>query len=246
MQWWRKIELEWKVIILTVGLLAGLGIPLHNLYTARMHTTLAQSSDPSLEPLLRRQLDSAPAAARDSLIAAIERNRQWQALVPIIIREQSRAFIFSALLLGGALLVVAVVLLKMMTRPLKQIALHLKSIGRGQPAVIVCRSGGALGTVERAAQSLQQELTALREQARVQGMESAWQDIARVMAHEIKNPLTPIRLTLDRIEEKSVLKPQVDSADLQNFLRRINDNIDALERLVNQFRSFSKEPEAQL
>jgi two-component system nitrogen regulation sensor histidine kinase NtrY len=63
-------------------------------------------------------------------------------------------------------------------------------------------SGGALGKLERAMESMQEELEKHREKARARGEETAWRDIARVMAHEIKNPLTPIQLTLDRVQEK--------------------------------------------
>jgi two-component system nitrogen regulation sensor histidine kinase NtrY len=65
------------------------------------------------------------------------------------------------------------------------------------------------------------------------------------MAHEIKNPLTPIRLTLDRIEERTGGQGISDD-ELRKFLGRINAQVDMLERLVDQFRSFSREPEVCL
>jgi len=123
------------------------------------------------------------------------------------------------------------------------LASTVSRIGNGEKVVIAARSGGALGRLERAVNSLQKELDLLRIQAQLKGMEKAWQDIARVMAHEIKNPLTPIRLTLDRMEEKAAAGDSIDAATSQKFCSRMADQVDALERLVNQFQSFSKEPD---
>jgi two-component system nitrogen regulation sensor histidine kinase NtrY len=66
------------------------------------------------------------------------------------------------------------------------------------------------------------------------------------MAHEIKNPLTPIRLTLDRIEERAGAGQDIPAWFMAKSLSRINAQLDALERLVNQFHSFAREPEAHL
>jgi two-component system, NtrC family, nitrogen regulation sensor histidine kinase NtrY len=77
-------------------------------------------------------------------------------------------------------------------------------------------------------------------------MEMAWRDIARIMAHEIKNPLTPIRLTLDLLEEKIEAGELVPVCDQRKYLDRIVLQIEHLEKLVDQFRSFAREPEVVL
>ncbi len=75
----------------------------------------------------------------------------------------------------------------------------------------------------------------------------AWGEVARRLAHEIKNPLTPIQLSAERIQSK--LK---DHLDLQQkeFLERstatIITQVEAMKQMVNDFRDFAKTPEAQL
>lgn len=68
-----------------------------------------------------------------------------------------------------------------------------------------------------------------------------WKDAARRMAHEFKNPLTPIRLSAERLKNK--LKTQLDDQD-SAFLERSADTIirqvDAMGRIVNEFRQFSQ------
>jgi nitrogen fixation/metabolism regulation signal transduction histidine kinase len=180
------------------------------------------------------------------MLASLERHRQWRVLMPLMIQEQRVVIVGFSVALFAALLGFAIWTLRRLTRPLRNLAVAVERIGKGESLTVAHVSGGALGTVEQAVAALQQELGVLREQARVQGMEAAWKDIARVMAHEIKNPLTPIRLTLDRMEEKAALGESLDADKMKTFLERINTQVDLLERLVNQFRSFSREPEAHL
>ena len=71
----------------------------------------------------------------------------------------------------------------------------------------------------------------------------AWGNLARKLAHEIKNPLTPIQLTIDRIKEKYSKK--VDTSDKDNFednLKIINNQIKQIENLVNEFSDFARMP----
>ena len=71
----------------------------------------------------------------------------------------------------------------------------------------------------------------------------AWGNLARKLAHEIKNPLTPIQLTIDRMKNK--FADQISSTDKDNFkdnLKIINNQIKQIEKLVNQFSDFARMP----
>ena len=71
----------------------------------------------------------------------------------------------------------------------------------------------------------------------------AWGNLARKLAHEIKNPLTPIQLTIDRMKNK--FADQILSTDQDNFkdnLKIINNQIKQIEKLVNQFSDFARMP----
>ena len=71
----------------------------------------------------------------------------------------------------------------------------------------------------------------------------AWGNLARKLAHEIKNPLTPIQLTIDRIKDKYL--NQVLEKDQNNFkenLKIINNQIKQIENLVNEFSDFARMP----
>ena len=75
----------------------------------------------------------------------------------------------------------------------------------------------------------------------------AWGEVARRLAHEIKNPLTPIQLSAERLERRlnDKLEP-ADRAVLTKSVRTIVDQVDAMQRLVNEFRDYARLPTAQL
>jgi nitrogen fixation/metabolism regulation signal transduction histidine kinase len=75
----------------------------------------------------------------------------------------------------------------------------------------------------------------------------AWGEVARRLAHEIKNPLTPIQLSAERLEMKLTGKLVAsDQAILTKSVKTIVDQVDAMKRLVNDFRDYARLPAAEL
>lgn len=75
----------------------------------------------------------------------------------------------------------------------------------------------------------------------------AWGEVARRLAHEIKNPLTPIQLSAERLEMR--LSGKVGPAEqtlLTKSVKTIVDQVDAMKRLVNEFRDYARLPAAEL
>jgi len=71
----------------------------------------------------------------------------------------------------------------------------------------------------------------------------AWGSLARKLAHEIKNPLTPIQLTIDRLKNKYSKHLSVsDSNNFKDNLKIINNQIKQIEKLVNEFSDFARMP----
>ncbi|RYF36606.1 MAG: HAMP domain-containing protein, partial [Comamonadaceae bacterium] len=75
----------------------------------------------------------------------------------------------------------------------------------------------------------------------------AWGEVARRLAHEIKNPLTPIQLSAERLEMKLAGKlVEPERALLAKSVRTIVDQVDSMKRLVNEFRDYARLPAAEL
>ena len=71
----------------------------------------------------------------------------------------------------------------------------------------------------------------------------AWESVARKLAHEIKNPLTPIQLSIDSLREKYKNKLTNDGKDFEKYLSTINRQIKDIENLVNEFSNFARMPQ---
>jgi len=71
---------------------------------------------------------------------------------------------------------------------------------------------------------------------------SAWETVARKLAHEIKNPLTPIQLSIDRLKEKYSDKLKDQKNEFGDYLETINKQIKDIKKLVNEFSDFARMP----
>ena len=70
----------------------------------------------------------------------------------------------------------------------------------------------------------------------------AWESVARKLAHEIKNPLTPIQLSIDSLREKYKNKLVDEGKNFEKYLETINRQIKDIEKLVNEFSNFARMP----
>ena len=75
----------------------------------------------------------------------------------------------------------------------------------------------------------------------------AWGEVARRLAHEIKNPLTPIQLSAERLERKLDGKlEEAEQSVLSKSVKTIVDQVSAMKRLVDEFRDYARLPSAEL
>lgn len=79
---------------------------------------------------------------------------------------------------------------------------------------------------------------------RVQRME-AWREVARRIAHEIKNPLTPIQLSAQRLRKRYAAQLQDDGGVFDECTRTIIQQVDDLKTLVNEFATFARLPRGE-
>ncbi|MBT9494859.1 MAG: PAS-domain containing protein [Paucibacter sp.] len=76
---------------------------------------------------------------------------------------------------------------------------------------------------------------------------AAWSEVARRLAHEIKNPLTPIQLSAERLQHKLEAKLEgADQAMLVRSVATIVNQVQSMKQLVNEFRDYARLPSAQL
>ena len=95
--------------------------------------------------------------------------------------------------------------------------------------------------------SMINQLKTQQEKLIINERHEAWESLARKLAHEIKNPLTPIQLTIDKLKEKySQNFVSKDKESFINNLKIIDKQIKQIENLVNEFSDFARMPKPTL
>ena len=130
-------------------------------------------------------------------------------------------------------------------RSINNLILASTSIGQGDLNIKVpeIKTDKDLEILNRNFNSMISRLKNQQEKLIINERHEAWGNLARKLAHEIKNPLTPIQLTIDRIKNK--YSSQILDKDHDNFkenLKIINNQIKQIENLVNEFSDFARMP----
>jgi nitrogen fixation/metabolism regulation signal transduction histidine kinase len=165
----------------------------------------------------------------------------------LVARDLRRGFTYTFLLLTAAIWIVAFLALiyfaHRISRPIQQLATGLSEVAAGHldyrvPIAGDDEIGAAIQTFNRMADELKQSQERLVYVARLE----SWQALARKMAHEVKNSLTPIRLTMEEIAARQ-------SGPGREFFEQaaqiVVDEVMSLERRVRAFSEFASEPEIE-
>ena len=163
-------------------------------------------------------------------------------------RDLRRGFTMTLLLLVGAVWLVSlawlVYLAHRMSRPIQQLTTGLSGLAGGNlKARIEGNRNDEIGQAIAAFNFTASELERSRDRLVYLTQIASWQTLARKMAHELKNSLTPIRLT---VEEMLARQPQADRQFLAEAATIVVDEIETLERRVRAFSEFSAEPAVRL
>lgn len=167
-------------------------------------------------------------------------------------RATTIAYLFGALLL--LVLVVlgtASVLANALTRPIMRLREGLEAVSRGQfTRITPFESRDEFGELVQTFNSMQDQLADSRRKVAQQERQLAWREMARQVAHEIKNPLTPMKLSIQHLRRSFDSSDDRDSSQFKGLFSRITttlvEQIDALARIANEFSSFARMPQRVL
>jgi two-component system, NtrC family, nitrogen regulation sensor histidine kinase NtrY len=130
-------------------------------------------------------------------------------------------------------------------RSINNLILASSAIGQGDLNIKVpeIKTDKDMEILNRNFNLMTDKLKAQQEKLIINEKHEAWENLARKLAHEIKNPLTPIQLTIDRIKDKYL--QNLSNDDQMNFkenLKIIINQIKQIENLVNEFSDFARMP----
>jgi nitrogen fixation/metabolism regulation signal transduction histidine kinase len=161
-------------------------------------------------------------------------------------RDLREAFTGLAPLVLGSALLVGLILAEGISRPIRGLAVRAETISAERS-----RGPGpsrSLDEVRRLTRSFDRMLLALSESER-QRLEAervaAWQEVARRVAHEVRNPLSPIRMAVENLRRTRDKAPAELGRALEVESATILEEVDSLKRLVEEFSQFARLPPPQ-
>jgi two-component system nitrogen regulation sensor histidine kinase NtrY len=157
-------------------------------------------------------------------------------------RDLRRGFVYTYVLLAASVWFVSLVLLALMahrySRPIRRLTAGLDRLTTGDFSVrLETDRADETGRAIRAFNDMASQLQQNRDRLVYLAQLASWQLLARKMAHELKNSLTPIRLTLEEI----VARNPGDSF-IEQAARIVVDEVESLEHRVRAFSEFASEP----
>ncbi len=145
------------------------------------------------------------------------------------------------------ILIVAVILAlflsKYITQSLSQISQKIKStsLEKSNPKISLKKAGSELKPLINAYNEMIDELEESAKKLAQSEREEAWQLMARQVAHEIKNPLTPMRLSVQSFQNQ-FKKKSISKSDIDDFANTMIHQIDTLSTIATAFSDFAKMP----
>ena len=165
-------------------------------------------------------------------------------------RARTVAYLFGALLLLVlVVMVTASLLANALTRPIARLRAGLQSVAAGHfERIAPIESGDEIAELVDSFNTMQDQLEESRSLLAQQERQLAWREMARQVAHEIKNPLTPMKLSIQHLRSAFSRRAE-DGSDEERFASKFSqttgtliEQIDALARIANEFSSFGRMP----
>ena len=165
--------------------------------------------------------------------------------------ELKRHIRSAALLVGGGGILLAILLSSWaaarVTRPVEQLANAAREVAAGNWNVRVDVLGDdELGQLADSFNRMTTELLGQRERLLQAERVAAWRELARRLAHELKNPLFPLQLTVENLIRARQQNPQQFEEVFRESSRTLLAEISNLKGIIGRFSEFSKMPQPQL
>ncbi len=137
--------------------------------------------------------------------------------------------------------IIFIAFLYRITKPLNQLQKATRTIRDGDFSVYLPETGiKEIRELKHSFNSMSRELENTQKKLLQAEKDTMWKELSRILAHEIKNPLTPIQLSIERLEEKFELDHKKFYEIFPESVRIINQEINNLKLLVSSFSNFAK------
>ena len=147
----------------------------------------------------------------------------------------------------GVFMIASALIARNLTRPVEQIKKALLNTGDGEFDIkLPVEHQDEIGSLSAAYNEMMDRLKIARTELAKAEREGAWKEMAQQVAHEIKNPLTPMKLNLQHLE-RQLKSGKSDPEQLKNNIESLTSNIihqiNALDKIATDFSTFAKPSE---
>ncbi len=142
----------------------------------------------------------------------------------------------------GAALVLSLVLSKSLSRPLVELAREAGAVAHGEPKPVTARGASEIRAFADAFNRAIADLTALRKRLAATERIAARREIARRVAHEIKNPLAPIRAAVETLRRLHARQDPAFEEYFDEATRTVLDEVKRITHIVSEFTEFARLP----
>lgn len=173
-------------------------------------------------------------------------SRYGQLGVLVALQHRYVWLLVSLLVLGIAViaLALATLLARGMARPLAGLAAAFERVAAGDLSTRVIPSGAReLRALGEGFNAMTSGLESARESLKEAEREAAWREVARRLAHEFKNILTPMALSLHRLSSRAASVPPDQRIAVRDSLAALERGVDQMTRLAEQFSQYARLPD---
>jgi signal transduction histidine kinase len=213
-----------------------------------------------LKPLFQVDPPGGPARLRDTrglpwladllpLRTEPDEAEAWLALavdlgrMEVLRRQLLEAFALLACGVGFLAAVAGVWIARRTARPVRDLVSAFDAIARGEADYdFSIRARDEMQEVVASFSRLHRALEDQRRRAMANERVAAWREVARHVAHEVKNPLAPIRLTVENLLRVRTQAPERFDAMFREGMQTILEEVQQLSRMVNEFAEFARLP----
>jgi signal transduction histidine kinase len=153
----------------------------------------------------------------------------------------------ATLIVAGFVVLMAALLSARITRPLTRLVGFTESVARGNlDARVSIKSGDEIAVLAEAFNRMTDDLKETNRRLIQAEKDAAWREMARQVAHEIKNPLTPIMLSAQQIEKAAADRHPEIQAIVRDAVQSIVEQCESLREIAQNFASYAAFPKPKL
>tara|TARA_B100001287_G_scaffold141563_1_gene119083 strand:- start:17216 stop:18622 length:1407 start_codon:yes stop_codon:yes gene_type:complete len=153
--------------------------------------------------------------------------------------------VFSILLIGAGL--IAYLLSKYITKSIEEVSKKIKSVKINEEnEKLLWNAEDEIGTLVNAYNEMINKLEISTEKLAKNERQTAWREMAKQVAHEIKNPLTPMKLSIQHLKRVLAFEDKKKESILNDFESKMIQQVDMLSEIANEFSNFAELPKAKM